>query len=803
VRNVVVGCSYFNFGSGRNPGPFLERSNTFQEPTVVYPTALKRLSDTDLVFKADGPDPRFCDPAHLDYRLQADSPFRGRAPGGKDPGAFPFAGDVFFVSPDGADTNDGLSVARAWRTLRHACAAARPGDTIYLLPGRYVGPLSPARSGTEQKPIVFRARGAVAGAAVVVAPKEEPACDLDGRSFVTVEDLAFRGGAAGVRIAGSRGIRLTRCTAEAAAGPGLLLQAADDVDARFCRAVGGAGSPAVALTGRNTNVSLTSSLLECARGPALRLGATPVAELFLEYNDYAVAGGALIEAGGRAYARLEAWGKASRLDRYSLAADPRIADAEKGLIAPDSPLIGAGQFGRCIGPLRVAREAAAERITEVRLREVTPTTASFTWWTPDTSSALRRPTGGWWQGPTRLARLTYGRTPACGEGAVDSFGDVYHRVTLFDLRPGTSYFYRVELTAKPVRTPVARFVTPSVAAWRPARRTLYVAPDGDDAADGLSRATAWRTLMKASEEARAGDTVLLGDGVYKETLAPVATGVAGAPITFRAEHLNRAVLDGSNFHRPTAVYVAQKGHIVVDGLVMRRFAPKNLGRRAGMDYAQVVLWEARRFTMKNCVQWGYGNYGLGGIALDARGVTLANNVMMGFVAAWAGRRNRDVRIVHNTFYVPTITNLRLEGAPIVLRNNLFFGKRQQKYRCANYLVPKGSDVDYNAYVFHADDPCRYISGQGLQIPAGAEGLGLAAWRALSGGDAHGLELPVERLRFARATTLSTGDRRWRQFWAACYAGERVPTLADLALPAGHPLDTAGENRTPIGARPPR
>ena len=451
----------------------------------------------------------------------------------------------------------------------------------------------------------------------------------------------------------------------------------------------------------------------------------------------------------------------------------------------------------------MAGAKAEETITEVTLRQVTPASASFTWWTPGTSSVLWRSTEGWWPGPTRLCRIVCGTTPECKDGAADSYGDLYHRVTLFDLKPASKYYYRIELAGKPVKTEVAEFITPGPD-WQLKRRTLYVAPSGSDANDGLSREKAWRTLAKASEEARAGDTVIVADGVYRETIAPVASGVASAPITFKAENLNSAILEGSNFHRPAAVYAPLKEHVVIDGFVMRQFAPKNLGRRAGMEYAQVVLWSSRNITLQNCVQYGYGNYGFAGVLMWARDITLRNNAIVGFEGGWEGRNNGRVTMINNTWYVPMITDMNLGKTDLVLKNNLFFGKEEQKYRCALFRIPAGSQADYNGYAFHANDKFRHIgSARFVAEGEGAESAGLKTWQAYGKCDAHGIELPASALKFAQAPIINSYDPAFGKFWAPYNRGEKAPTLALFDLPAGSPLNQAGENGAPIGARPPK
>ncbi len=56
--------------------------------------------------------------------------------------------------------------------------------------------------------------------------------------------------------------------------------------------------------------------------------------------------------------------------------------------------------------------------------------------------------------------------------------------------------------------------------------TLHVSPKGNDANDGSSPAAALRTLQKAADLAKPGDTVLVGDGIYEETGDTKAGGSA-------------------------------------------------------------------------------------------------------------------------------------------------------------------------------------------------------------------------------------------------------------------------------------
>lgn len=75
-----------------------------------------------------------------------------------------FAGYVsageYYVSPNGSDDASGTSSSEAWRTIAKANRTVRPGDTVYLLDGRYINdPIAPGRSGKAGAPISYAAYG--------------------------------------------------------------------------------------------------------------------------------------------------------------------------------------------------------------------------------------------------------------------------------------------------------------------------------------------------------------------------------------------------------------------------------------------------------------------------------------------------------------------------------------------------------------------------------------------------------------------------------------------------------------------
>jgi len=137
-------------------------SNTLNPSHCLFAVgAVMAGTDTIILDREPQLDPQreFADPDNRDYRLQSTSRFRGAAPDGGDRGPLAYKADVFYVRPDGDDQADGLSLAGAWKTLSRAARSLRPGDTVYLSPGRYGGDTAIACQGTAAQPIAVRGRG--------------------------------------------------------------------------------------------------------------------------------------------------------------------------------------------------------------------------------------------------------------------------------------------------------------------------------------------------------------------------------------------------------------------------------------------------------------------------------------------------------------------------------------------------------------------------------------------------------------------------------------------------------------------
>ncbi|MHB9755526.1 right-handed parallel beta-helix repeat-containing protein [Streptomyces sp. BYX5S] len=92
------------------------------------------------------------------------------------------AGTVYYVGPYGADGNAGTNASAPFRHIQKCADVMVPGDTCEIVSGRYEETVTPARSGTAELPITYRA---APGADVTVSGTSK----LGGFAPVTAADV--------------------------------------------------------------------------------------------------------------------------------------------------------------------------------------------------------------------------------------------------------------------------------------------------------------------------------------------------------------------------------------------------------------------------------------------------------------------------------------------------------------------------------------------------------------------------------------------------------------------------------------
>jgi Ca2+-binding RTX toxin-like protein len=104
--------------------------------------------------------------------------------------------------------------------------------------------------------------------------------------------------------------------------------------------------------------------------------------------------------------------------------------------------------------------------------------------------------------------------------------------------------------------------------------TYYVSGTGNDSNNGLKEGSAFRSLQKAADLVKAGDTVYVMNGTYEQNKYPSLGvmnvikkhGTADAPITFAAyPGHNPLIKSNGNYH---GIFIAGSSYIAIEGLTL-------------------------------------------------------------------------------------------------------------------------------------------------------------------------------------------------------------------------------------------
>jgi parallel beta-helix repeat protein len=670
-------------------------------------------------------DARFADPEYHDLRLQADSPWRKEDGGAV--GSLPYDNSVRFVGPQGDDAAGGDSVAAAWRSLPHALGRLQPGQTLYLLPGVYPAPLDLRGLRAEpDQPTRVRAHGR---GRVVIDGEGQAAVGLlvDDCRHLTIEGLSVRGTTeAGVLIRGSAQVLLEE------------------------NAVFGNAGNGIALAGGNEDISLLTNVVTANEGAGLQIGADtprlhlsgltvrgngvqlsfPGGQPSLWRSDRNNLGAPVARDGTTLHASLGNWRQAGGQDANSGDFDPGFVDAATGdfSLRPHSLSLGRGHLHGAAGTSRVRPDAGRDLSFEgVAVLDVRPDAADLIWETPvrETTRLVAYGTD-----PENLDRLLV-------QDLSFHFGH-RHAVTLGDLEPGRRYYFRVgdrRLVGTyqpfhsyryvwPERGPditkrqyeavpkedtfssrLHNFETPAAAGVD--GRVFHVSTDGDDAAAG-SAGKPWRTIARACSEARAGDRVVIGAGVYHETIRPLRSGTTDAPIVFEAEPGQRVEINGAREVLPAAVELVGKRNIVIRGLVFH--GQREMGFHHA-DNGQVLVVDSRGILVEDCLFDGRMNYVTSLRIHRSADVTARNNIFVSHHHAVVMSDNSGfLDIDHNSFLGPTelavyaVRNNRVRITNNII-NECLYPKKKLQYR-VRVLGNRHLEMDHNCYVFHPDNEER-------------------------------------------------------------------------------------------------
>ncbi len=627
----------------------------------------------------------FADAINFDYRLPASSRFRASGSNGADRGPFPYAANIFFVKPGGDDAADGLSVGKAWKTLAHATSQVRPGDTVYLLEGIYEGGLK-LEGIKGEKAVSLRARGTdrviIKGASLVKNSAQIDFQRLNFQGSVQAEasnklsftNCRFLSGDFGLEARGCEDLRVTNCEFLNFQKAGLILD-----------------------EGRNTFLSL--NIFDNSKGVAVDLvGENKGAAFYSDYNSYSNADKAWRIA--KKDTRFEGNG-----EQYSANFTPRYEE-KNGFFTLTNPglFAGRGAGGKRLGFDQPLLQKSIS-MTKPVVHSVSPTTANIEWLLSDRADCL----------------VAWGATPDC-ENEMVWEADQYGSLSLTDLTPGTTYYFRVKSMnwirsmtqmAGPavVEKPSYEVISFTTATSQPEPRTYYVAPDGDNTSTGLARDKAWKTVTHAAAQVNVGDTVLMATGTYAERVRVRATGTKDKPITFKSLPGEKVVFSSEGKLLDTAWVIDGKNHIVIDGFYFGQYL---LSGGATSSHRIFDIYRGEDISISRCFFDGRGvGYSNGFLtAFLTKNLSVTNSVFISGFNHMGVRSCPGFRLEHNVFYCPMIQATMFapeKGDNYTIRHNIFTDSSAFKVK-VNLHEWGGSEADlqedYSCYFLRVPDEQR-------------------------------------------------------------------------------------------------
>ncbi len=590
--------------------------------------------EKDLVMEAE-----FADPQNRDFRLQATSRFRNSAADGGDRGPLPYQADVYFVSAAGDDANDGLSVGAAWRTLQHAVARLRPGDTLYLEPGEYPADLALTIAGTSAAPVSVRGRGRVP---VVFTGT----IDVARSSHLNLERLKF---SRPVAVTAGEAITFSHCTFT---GPtGIEAAATDGLTLKHCQ-FSADTRPAVSANGVRSLVSAGNRFLASAV-PAIEIDG----ETTVRYADY----------NAWPYAPQEGWNSLPnpRAEFYSLNTKARSSTA-----AMAARLQTSGPLGKPFGPFFLdPLEQPVALLDGPRVHSTSATTANIEWLANQQCSV----------------EIVWGNDPDQLDNRVRVDSPAFGTFSLTGLSPDTTYYARIlslsestvvidQHTTQPLAIALATEPDMDPLAFTTAASdrdpvTWHVSPSGDNRNDGTSEGTALATIQAAANRANVGDTIRIGSGEYIEQVRIRSTGGVGKPITFQAAADAEVVLAAGPAALKDAFSVRNKSHLRFDHMNLLSMV-FDLYRADDIEITRIFAGRYGRGYA-----WGFVH------ALLCDNLLIANSVALSAKSGPHIKGCSNVVIRNCVFYRNLIGQLYIECLPgdsVVIKNTIFTDGLERK-----------------------------------------------------------------------------------------------------------------------------
>jgi parallel beta-helix repeat protein len=222
------------------------------------------------------------------------------------------------------------------------------------------------------------------------------------------------------------------------------------------------------------------------------------------------------------------------------------------------------------------------------------------------------------------------------------------------------------------------------------RKTYYVSGSGKDSNDGLTKTTAFRTLLKVGYKVEAGDTVYVMNGTYTETDPNKAIlniyqkqGTATAPITFKAYPNHKPVLKSSNNY---AIIIGGSSYINIEGLKL-----VGSNDQITLEYAQQQKGNLNNPLTKGTAIAVSGTSPVNGIpTYYPHHIVIRNNNISKFGGGGIGTDNADYMTIENNVIYETSLYSPWGTSPISLLHN-----KNTDNNTTNYKMIIRGNVVYN------------------------------------------------------------------------------------------------------------
>lgn len=149
----------------------------------------------------------------------------------------------------------------------------------------------------------------------------------------------------------------------------------------------------------------------------------------------------------------------------------------------------------------------------------------------------------------------------------------------------------------------------------------YVSNKGDDAAEGRTTETAFRTVSRALEVVQPGDAILILPGIYHEALELEDAGNSRAPITIRGEG-GVAVLDGQRI-MTIGFWCESCTNFVFQNLEIRNYTDIGIGVYLSYDIIMRNLTVHHNGFDAQLTDWEIEGYGIN--VDESQKITVENN----------------------------------------------------------------------------------------------------------------------------------------------------------------------------------